>query len=49
MSAWSNGISTGPLLTDSDGALVSVSIHVDPRELEHPLGILVSRTFVPKT
>jgi len=45
MSVWLNTSSTSPLLTGSDGALVSVSIDVDPRYLESLLEALAHAGF----
>jgi hypothetical protein len=45
MSVWPDTVSTSPLLASSDGALVSVSIDVDPRDLESLLEALAHVEF----
>jgi len=45
MSVWPRSISPAPPLAGSDGVLVSVSIHVDPRYLESLLEALAQVDF----
>ena len=45
MSVWSNAVPTSLLLSDSEGALVSVSIRVAPRHLESMLEALAAIAF----
>src|SRR6516165_462897 len=45
MSVWPRSISPAPPLAGSDGVLVSVSIHVDPRYLESLLEALAHVDF----
>ena len=45
MSVWPNTLAGGPLLAGSDGELVAVSLHVDPRDLEALLEALAQVEF----
>ena len=45
MSVWPDTISTSPLLTGSEGALISISINVDARDLESLLDALAQVDF----
>jgi hypothetical protein len=45
MSVWPVTLPAGPLLGGSEGALVSISIHVDPRFLESLLEALAQAPF----
>ncbi len=45
MSVWPEALPAGPLLSANDGALVSVSIDVDPRYLESCLEALAQAPF----
>ena len=45
MSVWPISLSTSPLLTGSEGALVLVSIHAEPRLIESLLDALAQVDF----
>ena len=45
MSVWPNSTAAGSVLSGSKGALVSISIHVDPRHLESLLETLAQVSF----